>query len=341
MTATTNRVPRNTRTADKAIPSAWKFDMPASVEAKKGWLMAYRLADGLAVPFTEATNLGSAGVAQSDQAAGTVDGAVGVICDGMLEDFDMSTAGGDSFTNADIPAIAYGVSNHEVGKLSTGRSIAGIFFGLNPDTGKARCFVGPAAFTMAKAMQTAALLAATSSGTGASLVGVEDLAARFAGAHVEAVLAELGARFGAPVADAAALQAVPAATRAQGQIVLKLDDHSLWRFDSGSTASAGDSVIVPTAGTGRWLLIVRRRQTGTATLAAGTVTVSGVELTASSRIQLTMKDPGAGAITSFAALHAPDADRNVGAGTFVVNAIDDAKATIATAVCTFDWEVIG
>lgn len=311
MTATTNRVPRNTRTADKAIPSAWKFDMPAGVEAKKGWLMAYRLADGLAVPFTEATNLGSAGVAQSDQAAGTADGAVGVICDGMLEDFDMSTAGGDSFTNADIPAIAYGVSNHEVGKLSTGRSIAGIFFGLNPDTGKARCFVGPAAFTMAKAMQTAALLA------------------------------ELGARFGAPVADAAALQAVPAATRAQGQIVLKLDDHSLWRFDSGSTASAGDAVIVPTAGTGRWLLIVQRRQSGTATLAAGTVTISGVALTANSRIQLTMKDFGAGAITGFATLHAPSADRNVGAGTFVVNAIDDAKATIATAVCTFDWEVIG
>lgn len=82
-------------------------------------------------------------------------------------------------------------------------------------------------------------------------------------------------------------------------------------------------------------------QSGTATLAAGTVTINNVVLTAASRILLTMKDPGAGAITGFANLDAPAASRNVGAGTFVVNAIDTAKATIATAVCTFDWAIIG
>ena len=81
-------------------------------------------------------------------------------------------------------------------------------------------------------------------------------------------------------------------------------------------------------------------QRGTATLASGTVTISGVTLTANSRIYVTMKDPGAGAITSFADLDTPVASRNVGAGTFVVNAIDASKATIATAVCTFDWLVI-
>lgn len=82
-------------------------------------------------------------------------------------------------------------------------------------------------------------------------------------------------------------------------------------------------------------------QAGTATLAAGTVTVTGVTLTANSRIILTMKDPGAGAITGFADLDAPAANRNTSTGQFVVNAIDASKATIATAVCTFDWLIVG
>lgn len=82
-------------------------------------------------------------------------------------------------------------------------------------------------------------------------------------------------------------------------------------------------------------------QAGTATLAAGTVTVTGVKLTASSRIILTMKDPGAGAITGLAELVAPAASRDTSAGSFVVNAIDAAKAVIATAVCTFDYLIVG
>lgn len=81
-------------------------------------------------------------------------------------------------------------------------------------------------------------------------------------------------------------------------------------------------------------------QAGTSTLSSGTVTVSGVTLTASSRIIITMKDPGAGAITGMAGFDAPVASRNTGAGTFVVNAIDDSKSTIATAVCTFDYLII-
>lgn len=81
-------------------------------------------------------------------------------------------------------------------------------------------------------------------------------------------------------------------------------------------------------------------QTGTSTLVTGTKSISAT-LTATSRIFVTMKDPGAGAITGMAGLDVPAGTRNVGAGTFVVNAIDDAKAVIATAVCTFDWVVIG
>jgi hypothetical protein len=80
-------------------------------------------------------------------------------------------------------------------------------------------------------------------------------------------------------------------------------------------------------------------QKGTGTLAAGTLTVTGVVLDADSRIIVTMKDPGAGAITGFADLAVPAGSRT--ATQFVVNAIDAAKATIGTAVCTFDWIIVG
>jgi hypothetical protein len=82
-------------------------------------------------------------------------------------------------------------------------------------------------------------------------------------------------------------------------------------------------------------------QAGTSTLITGTKTVTGVTLTATSRILLTMKDPGAGAITGLGALDAPAGSRNTSTGQFVVNAIDDSKAVIGTAVCTFDWLIIG
>lgn len=79
---------------------------------------------------------------------------------------------------------------------------------------------------------------------------------------------------------------------------------------------------------------------GTGTLAAGTLAVSDPGFTASTRLVITMKDPGAGAITGFAGFETPVASRVAGTG-FTVNAIDDAKALIATAVCTFDWVAFG
>lgn len=82
-------------------------------------------------------------------------------------------------------------------------------------------------------------------------------------------------------------------------------------------------------------------QSGTATLAAGTVTVSGVKLTASSRIVVTMKDPGAGALTGFAEFSTPAANRDASAGSFVINAIDAAKAVVATATPTVDYLIVG
>lgn len=197
-----------------------------------------------------------------------------------------------------------------------------------------------------------------------------------------ATLGETTARIGASVADTTALQAISAANRSNGQIVVKRDTDTIFTFDSGSSAGASDWVIVPAAGTGRWLRnhvsladlsvvtnahgagligiedaagatsattveaalaeLYARTKSGTATLASGTVTISTATITANSRIVITMKDFGAGAITGLAALAVPVATRTPGApGSFVVNAIDDAKALIATAECTFDWAVIG
>lgn len=82
-------------------------------------------------------------------------------------------------------------------------------------------------------------------------------------------------------------------------------------------------------------------QSGTGTLSSGTLSIATATITSSSKILVSMRDPGAGALTTFIGLDVPVGTRVNGApGTFVVNAIDNAKATLATAVCTFDWFVI-
>lgn len=127
-----------------------------------------------------------------------------------------------------------------------------------------------------------------------------------------------------------------------------LDDHTATLL----TQAAGTGVICYDVVTeGVWVEFVYpassddagvpRIQSGTSTLVAGTKTITGVTLTANSRIVITMKDPGAGALTGMAGFDAPVASRNTSTGQFVVNAIDDTKATIAAAVCTFDYLIVG
>lgn len=58
------------------------------------------------------------------------------------------------------------------------------------------------------------------------------------------------------VADRAALSAVPAASRAAGQVVMVLEDRSTWVFDATGTAdedSGQNLVVEPDAGAGQWL----------------------------------------------------------------------------------------
>lgn len=83
-------------------------------------------------------------------------------------------------------------------------------------------------------------------------------------------------------------------------------------------------------------------QSGTSTLVAGTKTITGVTITASSRIFVQRMDPGGTLGTD--GLDVPVAGRTVGAGgtgSFVVNGINDNAATGASDTSTFDWFVIG
>lgn len=83
-------------------------------------------------------------------------------------------------------------------------------------------------------------------------------------------------------------------------------------------------------------------QSGTSTLVNGTKQITTATITSNSRIFITMRDPGSGALTDSAGFDVPVGTRVNGApGTFVVNMIQGAdKATLATAVSTFDWLVI-
>lgn len=127
-----------------------------------------------------------------------------------------------------------------------------------------------------------------------------------------------------------------------------LDDQTFTTF---STAKGAAAVLYDVTSEGVWIEFmfpasaddagIPRIQSGRTTLVAGTKTVTGVTLTATSRIFVQTADPGAGAITGFAGYSTPDASRNVGAGSFVINAIDASKAVIATAVPTVDYLIIG
>jgi hypothetical protein len=127
-----------------------------------------------------------------------------------------------------------------------------------------------------------------------------------------------------------------------------LDDQTVTHASAGNGVAG---VVYDVTSDGVWVEVRARPpeqgasvpniQAGTSTLIAGTKTITGVQLTATSRIFVTMKDPGAGAITGLGAFDAPVASRNTGTGQFVVNAIDDSKAVITTAVCTFDWMIVG
>ncbi len=109
----------------------------------------------------------------------------------------------------------------------------------------------------ADATSRAVPLTASASST-ARILGIAMTAASGAGEWVEVEL-QLGAVAfigSSTVADRAALTALTAAQRFTGQLVLVQSDGSLWRFAGAAAMAAdgaGELVLVPDAGTGRWL----------------------------------------------------------------------------------------
>jgi hypothetical protein len=84
-------------------------------------------------------------------------------------------------------------------------------------------------------------------------------------------------------------------------------------------------------------------QTGTLTLVAGTKTINtGVTITSASKIFLQPNTPSGG--TQGVKYKVPDAGLTVGApgtGAFIVTAVDNAGATVATDVSTVNYLIVG
>lgn len=99
--------------------------------------------------------------------------------------------------------------------------------------------------------------------------------------HGETAGREATARFGGVVASTAALAALPADARRDGMVML-VDTASpkLWQFDAASEASAGASVVEPSVGDGRWLLLTgtvkQRVVAGQAEAGDDTIPVTGI-----------------------------------------------------------------
>lgn len=65
---------------------------------------------------------------------------------------------------------------------------------------------------------------------------------------------------GDPVASITALKAVSSANRADGDVILVTGEQQLYRFDSASSATADNLLILqPDVGTGRWFRIVEKK----------------------------------------------------------------------------------
>lgn len=130
-----------------------------------------------------------------------------------------------------------------------------------------------------------------------------------------------------------------------GKTAYIVDDQTVSKGDgTGARSVAGPILRIETDGVyvqvGITAAVPVGIQGGTATLASGTVTVSGARLTSTSRILVTRKTKGANASvgTDF---EVPSASRDTSAHTFVINAIKADKTVDANDISTVDWLVFG
>lgn len=153
MGASTVRRGITTIGGDDAIPATAGLKLAGNQVIKRGHHVAIN-SSGYGVEFTVATTLSSGGIALEDaDTTGLADGAVTIQVATQVVDQDIGTSS-DALTNADIGATCYAIDNHTVGKTSGGstRSVAGLFLGVNPDSGQAMVYVGPLGYAIAQAL---------------------------------------------------------------------------------------------------------------------------------------------------------------------------------------------
>jgi hypothetical protein len=134
---------------DQALPQTDRVKLAANAVVKKGYHLSIS-SSGYAAPFTAATGLKSGGIALEDaDNTGGADGDLSVDVETMPTDMVNGTAG-DALADSDAPCACYALDNQTVGKTSNGgtRSIAGLFLGINPETGAPRVLVGRAGWLL-------------------------------------------------------------------------------------------------------------------------------------------------------------------------------------------------
>lgn len=250
----------------------WHCLIPAGGLAGTSYKAPVRLATAGALPAY--ARVGNVITGAAPGALGNVDGVAVVAgdrllltSDGTASDVDngiwvaTSIGGATAYvlTRADDANATGEIVGGMLVPVQAGSSYTGEVFIV---TNSAAIVVNTTAITLAQ-LPSYTDLASTSAGQGASMIGVQDAAGRFAGANAETVLADLGARVALAFADTTAQEAYPAAARADRMIAIVDDDDagahadgSLWYFDAASAAGASDYVRVPDAGTGRWLRLI-------------------------------------------------------------------------------------
>lgn len=136
--------------SEQAIPRRFGVKM-GTAAIKKGWLVAKNAAGAL-VKMSAAVGLKTWGRATQDADPSTATADVTTVTEGFVTLVAQSTGAGDAFVDADAPATAYGVDNQTIGKLPAGRSISGLFLGIDNGSGKALHYDGPIAYCLAKAL---------------------------------------------------------------------------------------------------------------------------------------------------------------------------------------------
>lgn len=161
------------------------------------------------------------------------------------------------------------------------------------------------------------------------------------------VLRGLLSRIASAAEDTSELEASLEADRVDGQLVVKLDDHTLWVWDVDSTLVAGSEVIFPDdveLGPGRFLRVTPPAtglspnvQAGTATLVAGLAAVATATVTAQSVIIVTRKTP-AGTM----GVEWDTATRTPGdPGSFTIKSLKTDKTVETVDTSSLDYIVVG